>query len=99
MGKGVHITVDLNEFDFDEIKEFAEENLDMIHLNDIKLDKFYDNWEIIEFLEEKGYEINTNFIYPNNSIVTKNIYDRLLKNVDKIPLQELEHLLDKYNCI
>ena len=99
MSKGVNITVSLDEFEFDEIRDFAREELDMISVNDVKLENFYANWEIVDFLEDKGYEVNENFSYPNNSIVTRDTFSRLLRNIDKVPLQELEDLLDKHNCI
>ena len=33
---------------------------------------------------------------PNNSIIHEIVYERLLDNIDLIPLKELEVFLDKY---
>jgi len=37
--------------------------------------------------------------YPNNSIIHKDIYTKLLNNIDKIPILELDEFLNKYNCL
>lgn len=37
--------------------------------------------------------------YPNNSIQHKNVYENLLKNLDKISLDDIEELLYKNKCL
>lgn len=93
------IIVSLDEFDMEDIAEYARDHLDMVEINDLSLETFYDHEELVKFLRSKGYTVNENFYYPHNSITTKAAYDRLLNNVGKIPIQEIENLLDKYNCI
>ncbi len=37
--------------------------------------------------------------YPNNSIRHKEVYEKLLDNIDIIPIEELNTFLDNYNCM
>lgn len=90
--------IDIGDFDWTEIKIFAEENLDMIKIEDISLDLLEEKYGLSDFLEERGMD-KLFLFYPNNSIRHESIYNRLTNNIDKVPLSELEALLDKYNCL
>lgn len=44
--------------------------------------------------------IDKPFYYPNNSIRISDAYKTLLDNVDKVPIEEIESLIEKYKlCI
>lgn len=38
------------------------------------------------------------FYYPHNSIRETTAYEKLLDNTGRIPIEEIEKLLEKYNC-
>ena len=62
---------------------------------------------VIEDWDTKGWyeETSKNLVlkdmmkYPNNSIVHKEVYEKLLNNIDKIPVNELDNFLSNYNCL
>ena len=93
------VNVELNDFSYDEIEEFAEDNLDMIKVDDITLEYLHEKYDIFEFLEDLGGIQTPNFYYPNNSILIVDAYDRLNRNIDKIPINALNKFLDDHNCI
>jgi len=93
------VSVELEDFDWDEIEDFAKENLEMIKVDDITLEYLHERYDIFDFLEHLGGLEIPDFSYPNNSIITVDIYKKLYRNIEKIPINELENLLNKYNCI
>lgn len=60
-----------------------------------------ENWDNKEWEERntKNLVLIDMTKYPNNSIRHSNVYEKLLDNIDKIPLEDIENLLLKNNCL
>lgn len=37
--------------------------------------------------------------YPNNGMIHKQVYEKFLNNIHRIPIKALDKFLDKHNCI
>ena len=82
-----------------EIKQIAEDELEMVSLDDVDPYSFSDA-ELIPVLENRGYKLGRgDFYYPFNSIEIAAAYGKLLDNIGNIPLEEINKLTNKYNCI
>ena len=93
------VNVDLHDFSHSEIEDFAEDHLDMIKVNDITLEYLHEKYDIFEFLKNLGGVQIPEIYYPNNSILNADAYERLNRNIDKVPVNKLNEFLDSYNCI
>lgn len=92
------ITIDLEYFDEDEIRDFAIRNLGLIDPDDVDIDLIPD-WVIVKHIKGQGYRVSEKKYYPHGSIIEEDVLNRLVNNLDKLPLSELTSLLDKHNCI
>lgn len=91
MNKTINLTVDLEDFDYGDIREFAKDNLDMVdNISEIDTD------DLLEELESRGVHINQNFYYPNNSIIDADLIERFIDGYSDINKGEFEELLQKH---
>lgn len=85
------VIIDLDDFDYGDIREFAKDNLDMVdNISEIDTD------DILEELSYRGVHINQNFYYPNNSIIDADLIERFIGGFGDINKEEFEELLQKH---
>lgn len=89
------IIIDLDDFDDSDIESYAENSLNMVHIDKIKLEDYFDNTTLLEYLEDKGYLV----LREKTSVANVSTFWRLFRNINNIPLICIEELLDKNNCI
>lgn len=84
--------IDIDSIDEADIIAYAEENLGLIDPSDFDLFHFSER-EIIEHLNTYYNTVLFKpFYYPQNSIRVKMAYEKLLENIDKIPIEKVEEL-------
>lgn len=93
---GEEVVVDLDDFSSQDVINYAHWHFDMIDPDEASIDNLFSIEDIVLYLENEGFSVLENY---KQSILEACTYDRLLRNTEKIPLQELESLLDKYNCL
>ncbi len=82
-----------------EIRDYAKEELELVDYDDVDPYNFNDH-EIIDVLENRGYRIGRGELYyPNNSIRVTDAYNTLMDNVSKVPVEEIENLIEKYDLL
>lgn len=87
----MELTVSLADFDFEDIRKFAKDDLGMVdNISDIDTD------ELLEELESRGVHVNQNFYYPHNSIIDADLIERFIDGFGKIDKGEFEELLQKH---
>ena len=82
-----------------EIQDYAKKELDLVEYDDVDPYGFMDE-DLIDVLENRGYRVGRGELYyPNNSFRITDAYNTLLENVSKVPVEEIENLIKKYNLI
>lgn len=90
----MNITVDIEEFDDDEVIEYAKNNLDMMTGNEALGD--FDEYELVKELEGRGYIVSDkSTYYPHNDLITADLLKRVNDNIGKIDNKDLEEFLQK----
>lgn len=87
------ITVNIDEFDDDEVIEYAKNTLNMMTGKEALGD--FDEYELVEKLEGRGYIIIDKNYYPYNDIITADLLQRVNDNIGKIDNKELEWFLNE----
>ena len=70
--------------------DLVEVSIDLDDVPEETLIEYVDNLKPIE----ASY-----FSYPNNSVRIRGAYETLLKNLQNVPLEEIETIIEKYNLI
>lgn len=85
-------TVKLSDFKDEAIIKYAEDCLNMVELSEAL--HAFDLEEITEFIDTNwGTVITKPFYYLNNSIRISSAYEKLLDNIDKVPIEKIEELI------
>lgn len=98
-GDPVEVEIDLYDIDRGIIEELAETRLSMIYPEECYCDELepddFSSEDLIEVLEYRGYKVDErpkNFNYPNNSIRVVDAWQKLIDNMDRIPVEKIEEL-------
>lgn len=100
VGDPVEVEIDLYDIDTGIIAELAETRLSMIYPEECYCDELepddFSSEDLIEVLENRGYEISDkpkSFNYPDNSIRIVDAWQKLIDNMDRIPVEKIEELI------
>jgi len=90
----IEVEVHFDELDETQLKEYALQHLEVVDPEKIEIDDYFTENEVERYLRNFGF-----LPAVNKSLRYMDAYTKLVKNSNKIPIEEIENLLTKYNCI